>query len=157
MRPVQIATMCAVMALTMCVGCQNEATAIDASTGAPRQAPPVTELVARSRPPIADLPIPIGFKIDERNSRDYSPGGGRFVDHKYKGSAPKLAVKRFYERQMPVSRWVRTMTKFVRGEISLDFEKETERCRITISDGSWFTKTAIRVEIWTVGPQPPIE
>ena len=151
MRPVQIAMMCAVVALTMCVGCQDDPPAIDASTGAPRQAPPVTELVAQSRPPVPDVPVPIGFRLDQGASRDYAPGGARFVDHTYAGGANKLAVKRFYQRQMPISRWVLTMAKFVRGDITLDYEKDTERCRITISDGSLWRRTYIKVDLWTSG------
>ena len=151
MRPMQIRWICIVTALALFAGCQNSPMAVDASSGAPRQAPPVTELVATSRPPIADMPVPIGFKIDEDKSRDYAPGGGRFVDHTYQGGARKLAVKRFYQRQMPVSRWTLTMAKYVRGEISLDYEKEAERCRITISDGGLFHKTSIRLEVWTSG------
>ncbi len=137
--------------LVMLSGCGGSPQAIDASSGAPRQAPPVTELVARNRPPIPDLPIPVGFKLDEGKSRYYNPGGARFADQTYKGGADKLAVMRFYERQMPISRWVLTMSKFVRGEIELDFEKESERCRITITNGSLFHKTYIRVDLYTSG------
>jgi len=139
--------------LTLAGGCGGGGgtQTIDASSGAPRQVAPMVDIVARSNPPIPDLPVPIGFKLDENSSRDYALSGARLVDHLYKGSSNKLAVKRFYERQMPVSRWTLTTSMFVRGDVMLDFEKETERCRVMITDGSLFHPTYIRVQLWTSG------
>lgn len=138
-------------ALAGCGGCNNDSQTIDASSGAPRQVQPTVELVARSNPPVPDLPVPVGFKLDENNSRDYALSGARLVDHAYRGRSGKLAVKRFYERQMPVSRWTLTTSMFVRGDVMLDFEKETERCRIMIGDGSMIHPTHIRIQLWTSG------
>jgi len=138
-------------AAMLVAGCGRGQT-VDASSGAPRQAPPATELIARARPPIPDLPVPIGFKIDEGKSRDYVLAGARFVDHFYKGNDDKLAVKRFYERQMPINRWMLVTAMFVRGEVMLDFEKETERCRVFITNGSLFHKTYVKIQLWTSGP-----
>ena len=140
-----------VAALTAGAGCNSGSQTIDASSGAPRRVQPVIDMVARSQPPIPDLPVPIGFKLDEGKSRDYALAGARFVDHTYKGGGIKLAVKRFYERQMPINRWVLTTAMFVRGDVMLDFEKETERCRIIITDGSLFHSTYIKVQLWTSG------
>jgi len=142
--------MCILGVALLALGCNNAMT-VDASSGAPRQVQPVAELVAQGRPPIPDLPLPIGFKLDEGKSRDYALSGARFVDHTYKGSANKLAVKRFYERQMPINRWVLTTAMFVRGDVILDFEKQTERCRIIVTDGSLFNPTRIKVQLWTSG------
>jgi len=108
--------------------------------------------VPRSAPPIGDLPVPIGFKLDENKSLDFVVAGSRFANHKYKGDADKLSVKRFYERQMPVNRWTLTTAMFVGGDINMDFEKEMERCRITVKEGNWFHKTDIFVRLWTSGP-----
>ena len=128
---------------------------IDASSGAPRQIAPMADLVARARPPIPDLPVPIGFKLDESESLDYALAGARFVNHKYKGKPDKFTVKRFYERQMPINRWTLTTAMFAGGEIMMDFEKETERCRVSISSRSLlnlFRRTHIYVRLWTSGP-----
>ena len=154
MRRIRTAGICLVVALVSVAGCEGTGggRTIDASSGAPRQVQPLAELIAQSRPPIPDLPVPIGFKLDERKSRDYALAGARFVDHTYKGRANKLVVKRFYERQMPVNRWVLSTAMFVRGEILMDFEKETERCRIIIVRGSLFHPTYIKVQLWTSGP-----
>ena len=148
-----ITGMCVVAVLISAAGCGNPQI-VDASSGAPKQILPMSDLVARSQPPIPDLPVPIGFKIDENKSRDYSFSGARFVDHVYKGDANKLRVKRFYERQMPINRWAITTSMFVRGDIMLDFEKETERCRVIISDSTFlwiFHATYIKVQLWTSG------
>lgn len=139
------------LALVMACGCNNDAQMIDASSGAPRQVQPAVELVAKSSAPIADLPVPLGFSLDENNSRDYALAGARLVDHVYRGRPNKLAVKRFYERQMPVNRWTLTTSMFVRGDVMLDFEKETERCRILVNEGNLFYPTYIRIQLWTSG------
>ena len=111
----------------------------------------LVELIPRGQAPIPDLPVPFGFKLKESKSRDYAFAGARFVDHVYRGRANKQLVKRFYERQMPINRWVLSTAMFVRGEVMLDFEKETERCRVVITDGSLFHPTYIKVRLWTSG------
>jgi len=150
MRRIGIAGVWVAAAIVLTAGCNREPNTIDVSSGAPRQVRPVSELVAGVAW-IADLPVPVGFKLDQGKSRNYSAGGFRFVDHTYKGRADKLAVKRFYERQMPINRWTLTMSMFVRGEIRLDFEKETERCLIIIGDGSLFHPVRIQVQMYTSG------
>jgi len=106
-------------------GCNDKPKAVDSSGGGYREVAAPTGLVAKAIPSIADVPEPIGFKLDERRSRYFAAAGARYVDHLYKGSADKWAVGRFYKRQMPVSRWVLVTDRFVQGGIILDFEKET--------------------------------
>lgn len=132
-------------------GCQNNSSPVDVSSGAPRQAQSIPELIAQGQPPIPDFPVPMGFKLIENKSRDYALPGARFVDHVYKGSKNKITVKRFYERQMPINRWTLATAMFVRGDIVMDFEKETERCRLNITDGGLFGPTYIKVQLWTSG------
>ncbi|MHC4295178.1 MAG: hypothetical protein ACYSTL_06295 [Planctomycetota bacterium] len=150
MRRIAIIKAGLVAALIFTVGCEGNvggSRTVDASSGAPREVQPSFELVATSRPPIPDLPVPIGFGLDEGKSRDYAFSGGRFVDHVYKGKGDKFAVKRFYERQMPINRWVLSTEMFIRGDISMDFEKETERCRIVVTGGGSFQSTYIEVQL----------
>ena len=132
-------------------GCNDKPQAVDSSGGGYREVSAPTGLVAKGRPSIADVPEPIGFKLDERRSRYFAAAGARYVDHLYKGRADKWAVGRFYKRQMPISRWVRVTDRFVQGGIVLDFEKETERCVIQIVKGSLFYPTYIKVQLWTSG------
>ncbi len=135
------------------IGCSSTS---NETSGSARQAEP-TELVAMSRPPVPDLPIPIGFDLDQNRSRNLAAAGVRWVDHAYKGPADKFAVARFYRRQMPINRWVLVTEMFSKGDLKLDFEKQNERCHITVSDGDMLHATIIRVELWTAGrvPQPP--
>ncbi len=109
------------------------------------------ELVAQTRPPILDLPVPIGFSLDERRSRNFAGAVARYVDHLYKGRADKFAVGRFYKRNMPISRWVLVTEIGIQGDITLDFEKRTERCRIIVSKGDWLNTVHVKAQLWTTG------
>jgi len=142
-------------AVFLAAGCNNTQT-VDASTGAPRRVEASSLLIAQSRPPIPDLPMPVGFSLNQGKSRSFAAAGARYVDHVYDGSDNKFAVARFYKRQMPVNRWALVTDMFVQGDIMLDFEKEIERCRIIIADGGMFNPTVIKVQLWTSGRiQPP--
>jgi hypothetical protein len=44
---------------------------------------------------------------------------------------------------------------FVQGENIMDFEKDTERCRIVVTDGNWLHPTTIKVQLWTSGRIEP--
>ena len=132
-------------------GCDNQPQKVEASGGGYRQVPPPIELVAQGRPPISDLPVPVGFNLDESRSRNFAAAGARYVDHVYRGGADKFAVARFYKRQMPISRWVLVTDMFVQGDIMLDFEKETQRCRIIVAEGSMFHSCHVKVQLWTTG------
>ena len=138
------------IACLVALGCSNTET-VDATGGAPRQVSSSLELVAQSRPPVPDVAVPLGFKLDEGKSRNFAAAGARYVDHVYKGPEDKWAVARFYKRHMPVNRWTLVTDKFVQGNIELDFDKETERCQVTIGNGDLFHKTVIKLALWTSG------
>jgi hypothetical protein len=141
-------------ALVLLTGCEQTQT-VDASNGAPRQVNPQADLVAQSAAPIPDVPLPLGFKLDESVSRNYSLAGARLVDHVYKGSAGKFALKRFYERQMPVHGWTTVSTMFTQGQVRLYFMKDIERCAIVIADGGLFGGTRLQVDLHTEDRLPP--
>jgi len=141
--------------LLAAAGCNDSGQPTDLLSGGLAKVGPIPELVAMNRPPISDLPIPIGFDLKEGKSRNFTAAGARYVDHVYRGSPDKFAVGRFYKRQMPINRWTLVTDMFVQGDIMLDFEKDTERCRITITDGS-FGSTVVKVALWTSGRiRPP--
>jgi hypothetical protein len=52
---------------------------------------------------------------------------------------------------MPINRWALVTDKFVQGEIQLDFEKDTERCQVTIMDGGFFGSTAVKIAVMPSG------
>lgn len=141
--------------LSALAGCSESGSSSSAGLGGSTTMGPVPEVVAMGRPPIADMPVPIGFSLNEGKSRNFSAAGARYVDHVYKGSADKFAVGRFYKSQMPINRWALVTDMFVQGDIMLDFEKDTERCRVTITDGNWGS-TVVKVAMWTSGRiRPP--
>jgi hypothetical protein len=90
-------------------------------------------LVAMARTPVADVPVPIGFKIDDAVSRSYESAGARFVDHTYTGKADKIDTERFYRQQMPNKGWVLRDAQMVRGMYLLSYEKAGEKCDVRIS------------------------
>lgn len=100
------------------------------------------------RPPISDVPVPQDFDLVESKSRNYAVAGARFVDHVYKGRGDKFELKRFYERYMPMNRWVLSTFIFAQGRMVLDFDKTGERCRVTITDSEFWGTAEISVLIW---------
>ncbi|MCK4625291.1 MAG: hypothetical protein KAV00_08280 [Phycisphaerae bacterium] len=143
-------TLAAVLVM-LSAGCSDSDKKLDTTSGGYREVAPPIELIAKARPPIHDMPIPIGFKLDENRSRNFTAAGARYVDHLYKGSADKWVVARFYKRQMPTNRWTFVTDIFAQGDLRLDFERETERCQIIIGKGSLFNPTYIKVQLWTTG------
>ena len=111
---------------------------------------PETGYVPQVAPPMADIPVPIGFDMEHDTSRDRSDGGLRWVDHRYSGKGPIAPLANFYEKQMPQYRWNLVTRGFARGAATLDFEKARERCRITISrKNSLLNTIQIHVDVWT--------
>ena len=110
----------------------------------------------QAQPPISDVPVPINYKIDESKSRNYAVAGTRFVDHVYTGKGDKFVIKRFFERYMVMNRWTLATFIFAQGRIMLDFEKDTERCRITIWESNFFLgPTTVSVLLWPNKPLAP--
>ncbi len=132
-------------------GCSSDPGKLETTSGGYREVASPIELIARASPPIHDLPVPIGFKLDEDRSRNFTAAGARYIDHLYKGSADKWVVARFYKRQMPTNQWTFVTDIFAQGDVRLDFERQTERCQIIIGKGSLFHPTYIKVQSWTTG------
>ncbi len=145
----KLAIVCAI-AVVLLIGCDFSPKRFETSGESSQQAPLNLDLKPQRQPPIPDFPVPVGFRLDEKNSRDYALAAARLVDHAYKGKEDKLSVKKFYERQMPINRWTLTTAMFVQGDVMLDFEKENERCRVSITGGNY--NTEIKVRLWTSAP-----
>jgi len=110
---------------------------------------PGAELAAVAKPPVADLPVPADFKLDEDRSRSCDSGVARFVDHLYWGSASKFAVSRFYKKAMVARKWRFVSETFSLGDQDLRFKKPGETCKVTISSGSWLHPTKLKLQLWT--------
>ncbi len=138
------------VALAGLPGCDAPRTSGQAqAAGSARPAAPI-ELVAQRRPPIPDLPVPIGFELAQKESRSIATGGTRWVVHYYTGRADKWAVGRFYRREMPIHGWVQETERMIQGKLYLDFRKDRERSVIQVTDGRW-SGTEIRMETFPVG------
>ncbi len=134
------------------VGCNGGSQIIDTSGGAPREVGSYPGLIAVSKPYVPDVPVPLDFKQVEKKSIDFGAGSARYVHHVYKGKADKWDVRRFYEKQMPINRWSLVTYMNAGGEISLDYEKGNERCRVVVTDGDWLYRCRVIVRLWTSGP-----
>lgn len=103
-------------------------------------------LIPQARPPIQDLPVPVGFKLVESVSRDYESDNLRFVDHTYRGDAELVQVKRFVSGQMPRKGWTLETSQFVRGVQTLRFRKGEELAVAEIEmDRNIFGQTTARL------------
>jgi len=131
---------------TVLAGCQQP--------NAPEEPPP--RLVPTMNPTIPDVPVPASFRFLERESRDLSSGGSRWITHYYEGSASPAAVVAFYEEQMPLSRWKLINRQTERGVRTLRFEKPHEGCEIRITPkGKVQRKVEVFVTIYPRGEQIP--
>lgn len=153
----------AVASVLACLaGCNSKPETVDSSSGAPRQTDVQPDLTAQAQPVIRDVPIPEGFTWERDKARSYQAGNLRNVEHVYKGRADQTAVWRFYKQQMPINQWAVVTETFKEGVGTLDFDKGTERCRITIYKGDFLDliyPTRIRVEVTAAAriesPTPP--
>lgn len=95
--------------------------------------PNTAGLAARGQSPIADVPVPVGFELDESVSRGFESSGARFIDHTYVGDAKKHAVEDFYRRHMPNKGWQLRGAQMTQGTYLLKYEKNDELCDVRIN------------------------
>jgi hypothetical protein len=81
------------------------------------------------------IPVPVGFRLIDESSEDWSSGPTRYLRHRYRGSADKRAVRAFYREQMPLVRWTPINDGNVQGRITMRFQRGQESCTITIEAG----------------------
>ncbi len=111
-------------------------------------------LMPQAKPPIDDLPVPIGFVLVESISRDYTLAAGRLVDHTYQGRDAKIDVDRFYQTQMPDAGWTMQDRRTTRGIYTLNFTNATERCEVRITEVGGLTgkRTNVAIHVQPFGP-----
>ena len=102
---------------------------------------------SKSKAWVADVPVPSQFSLVTDRSRHWSNGQLRWVDHLYAGKGSAQALITFYEKQMPMHRWVLQSHELMQGEAILNYIKDQERCRIVIHGGDLFKKTYVKVAI----------
>jgi hypothetical protein len=106
-----------------------------------------TELAAQARPPIPDVPMPVGFRYIEDRSYSWAGPGVRTIIHVYHGPKDKFAVARFFWKQMPLAGWQKMDESDGWSVKTMRFAKDTETCHITLQDGPMFVKTEVRVQV----------
>ena len=107
-------------------------------------------LEANAHPYVHDVPLPAGFKLDERQSEDRVAEGHRAVKHVYQGRGSLQAVKGFYQHNMPLVSWVPVKHSLNKGVYLLEYQKGNERCEIRIErmpSGFLGTVTQVRATI----------
>jgi len=76
-------------------------------TGCNRPEGGPTQLQPRTNRYVADIPVPVGFAIDESRSSNKALASPpvRWIDHTYEGRGDPLAVRNFYVIGMPAEKW----------------------------------------------------
>ena len=133
----------------MCLGLLAAGCALSGCAWFSGASNPGIELAAIAKPPVADLPVPAGFKLDEDKSRSNDSGVARFVDHLYWGSASKFSVSRFYKKAMVARKWRFVSETFSLGDQNLRFDRPGEKCSVFITSGSWLHPTKLKLQLWT--------
>lgn len=114
---------------------------------------PNADLVPQAVSPIADVPLPLGFEMDESKSKNRTEptSGIRVVDHLFAGKEDKNAVAKFYRNRMSATRWTLANDRFDNGTWCLQFLKDKEQCDIKIYEKGLFPKTYIGISLGPVG------
>jgi hypothetical protein len=133
-RPRFAVSLCALAALTLLSACGPHKD-------------PNAPLMESASPPIADVPIPVGYAMTGDSTSKVESSGLRFVDHKYDGGEDVLPVVRFYKDQMPGKGWTFVdQNQLVHNEIALHYTKNNEDCTITITPGSMHTHVRVQID-----------
>ena len=92
------------------------------------------DLPAVKEPPITDLPVPEGFRLDLSRSRSYESHRARYVDHTYVGRAETEAVQGFYVPKMRAAGWRLTEARVTGRETLQKYRrrKPNETCEVRI-------------------------
>jgi hypothetical protein len=106
-----------------------------------------TPLIPAVDPPVADVPIPAGFRMTGDSTSKVESTGLRFVNHLYVGSDDILPVVRFYKDEMPKKGWgFVDQTQMVDNEIRLHFSKNSEDCVVTVEPGTLHTHVRVQID-----------
>ena len=120
------------------------------------------QVVGRSRlmpslsPYFVDVPVPQGFKLVDEETSDYMTTGIRYARHTYEGAASPVEVRDFFQEQMPLSRWKWINTQNESGVQTLRFEKDQERCDVTVTQRprGLVRKSCVKIRISPLGGTP---
>ena len=127
-------------AMVLSAGCQRDNIYI--------RDPDAQALEASENVLVPDVPFPMGFKVTEERSRESA--GSRNIYLILSGQATAAQLIDFYrDRKMPINDWLFEEQVADFGVATLVFRKATERCTITIKEGSFSTE--LRIQVIPVG------
>ena len=128
----RLAAVVLVVSFAGVVGCESTPLGTRSDDDQPLTEPPGTGLVARQRPLIPDVPMPVGFvAIPARSSSFVTPEGARVVNHTYQGLASVRDGVTFYRQNLAINGWQpvrehsdasRTHMVYVKGREELTVE-----------------------------------
>lgn len=102
------------------------------------------DLLPSRSPLVADIPVPQGCVLVDRSSEDWSSGPLRYVRHRYRVRASAAAVRLFFRKEMPLSRWAPVDERCIAGRCTMNFERpataerSAEQCTVSIEGAkSW--------------------
>jgi len=122
------------IALTAALGCS----AFSRSSGE-------KQMVVADNLVISDLPVPVGFKIDNNRSHfNVNPRTGtRVVFVTYRGRGDALRLMGFFRENMAIAGWELREEASDFGAYVLDFEKTKEAAEVRIVPGRFSTEFSI--------------
>ncbi len=93
-----------------------------------------------------DIPIPKGFALLVKESYSHEANSFRIAHLRYEGKASMEDSLAFFKEQMPVSNWKIVSIMGFGNSKTIDFEKESEKCSITVKteDNSTFITIRLR-------------
>lgn len=95
----------------------------------------------------AGVPVPVGFRLVDKSSEDWSNGPVRYLRHRYRGRADKYDVRTFYSAQMPLVKWTLISNRYADGRIVMRFQRRAESCTITIEDDKFGLGRRVAAEV----------
>ena len=93
-------------------------------------------LVADPHSPIPDVPVPVGFRLDQSVSRSSESGDTRVIDHTYAGRAGNAEIQEFYLGQMKRYGWTLSASQRVHLVVAQQYRREKpvpETCELRIT------------------------
>ncbi len=110
---------------------------------------PGLELPIASVLRFSDVPAPRGFDYLAGESWTYVASGGvRFAELHYRGKASLQRVVDFFEEQMPISGWQKTVSLGLETKPKLIFKhtKKSERCTVVVESRGGYAYVVIEVD-----------
>ncbi|MCG3137175.1 MAG: hypothetical protein HJJLKODD_01018 [Phycisphaerae bacterium] len=116
--------------------------------GEPNKPTTPQRVIPQERAFFSDVPLPVGFNINDRASEDRMSGERRiYVRHVYEGRGEAYAIRSFYLEQMPQYQWQVVSVGNTGGMHTIRLTKERESCTITVSAFTTRWRDGVRVEI----------